>query len=416
MVTTAPERHGSPSPSFTSHTFMSPSGNGFHSGLSAGGIASDIPESSPVTLAGLPSLPFWVWPLSPQSLVPIRTPIRTTTPAAAAAGSKIWSILFFSTLGTSGKIRSKNDGEIIGAAASLPRVGFPATIETVPDLSENLAMRRKWIAVGVLVAALAPLACGGDGDLKKAQDALQKQDFKAAREHAEAAVKADPKSQQAHLALGMACLGLRDNAPAAAALTVVIQANPKLAFAYDRRGDAYLKLGKFAEAVKDFDKVLELTPDFAPQHWRRGIALYYAGRYADGAKQFETHKKANPEDVENAVWHYLCNARATNKETAKKELIDVTKDARVPMAEIQKLFAGKLKPEDVLAAAEKVQADTEPGTEARFYAHLYVALWYEAEGDKKKVLEHLTAAVEKYKIGHYMWDVANAHLPLAKKK
>ena len=30
----------------------------------------------------------------------------------------------------------------------------------------------------------------------------------------------------------------------------------------------------------------------------------------------------------------------------------MTRDGRVPMAEIQKLFAGKLKPEDVLAAAE----------------------------------------------------------------
>ncbi len=276
-------------------------------------------------------------------------------------------------------------------------------------------MRRKWIVVCVLVAALTPLTFADDADLKKAQDAYKKQDYIAAIKHAEAAIKADPKSEPAHFVLGMANLDLRTNTPAVEAFTALIKLNPKLSFAYDRRGDAYLKLGKFAEAVKDFDVVLELNPDFAPEHWRRGIALYYAGRHADGAKQFETHKKANPEDVENAVWHYLCNSKATNKETARKELIDVTKDRRIPMAEIQKLFAGKLKPEDVLAAAEKLKADTEPGKEARFYAHLYVALWYEAEGDKKKVLDHLTAAVEKYKIGHYMWDVANAHLPLAKK-
>ena len=88
----------------------------------------------------------------------------------------------------------------------------------------------------------------------------------------------------------------------------------------------------------------------------------------------------------------------------------------LPMAEIQKLYAGKLKPEDVLAAAEKVKADTPAGKSARFYANLYVGLWYAAEGDAKKVREHLTEAVEKYKVPDYMWDVGNAHLGMLKAK
>jgi lipoprotein NlpI len=270
-----------------------------------------------------------------------------------------------------------------------------------------------------LVLAIAFVSCSAadDPDLKKAMDAYQKQDFKTARELAKAAIRVDPKHQDAHLILGLACLGERDNAAAAEAFTALIQLNPKLAFAHDRLGDAYLKLGKFDEAVKEFDGVLELKPEEAPQHWRRGIALYYAGRYADGAKQFTTHKSANPQDVENAVWHYLCNVKATSKETARKQFIAVDADRRVPMAEIWKLFAGQAKPEDVLAAAEKIPAENARGIEARFYAHLYLALFSEAEGEAQKVREHLTVAVEKYKIGHYMWDVANAHLAtLAKSK
>jgi lipoprotein NlpI len=274
-------------------------------------------------------------------------------------------------------------------------------------------MRRSWIAVAVLAAAASARAA--DTPLEKAEAAYKKQDYQAARTHAAEAAKADPKSERAYLVLGMANLSLRDNAPAADAFTELLKLNPKLAFAYDRRGDARLKMGKFAEAVADFDEVLKLKPEAEPEHWRRGIALYYAGKYADGVKQFEAHKTANPEDVENAVWHYLCNVKATSKEKAAKQLIDVTKDTRVPMKEIQKLFAGAAKPADVLAAAEAVKADTEDGTAARFYAHLYLALWYEAEGDAAKVREHLTPAVEKYKIGHYMWDVAHAHLSLLKK-
>jgi lipoprotein NlpI len=273
-------------------------------------------------------------------------------------------------------------------------------------------MRRTWPAVFLLALIVTPFTLAGESELQKASEAYKKQDYKAARNHAAAAAKADPKQQDAHLLLGLSCLALRDNAAAADAFTDLVKLNPKLAFARDRRGDAYLKLGKFKEAVEDFDAVLGLEPQSAPQHWRRGIALYYAGRYADGVRQFETHRTANPEDVENAVWHYLCNAKATNKETARKQFIPVRKDARVPMAEVWDLFAGKAKPADVLAAAEKLPADTARGTEARFYAHLYLALYYESEGDAKKVIEHLTPAVEKYKIGHYMWDVARAHLAL----
>ena len=184
----------------------------------------------------------------------------------------------------------------------------------------------------------------------------------------------------------------------------------KEALAADRRGDALLKEGKWKEAIAEFDKFLAVNPRFAPEHWRRGIALYYAGRYEDGVKQFETHKTVNPQDVENAAWHYLCNVKVVGAKKAQEALIDVTKDTRVPMAEIQKLFAGKLKPEVVLAAAEKTEADTAKGISARFYGHLYVALWYESDGKAEKVKEHLKLAVEKYKVTDYMWAVGNAHL------
>jgi lipoprotein NlpI len=175
-------------------------------------------------------------------------------------------------------------------------------------------------------------------------------------------------------------------------------------------------MGKFKEAIADFDKFLELRPKVAPDHWRRGIALYYAGRFDDGRKQFDLHRTVNPEDVENSAWHYLCNARANTPKKAREDLIPVTKDARVPMKQVLELFAGKLKPKDVLDAAENAKLTGEELKEARFYANLYVALYYESEGDAKKTLEHLTTAVEKYKIGHYMWDVADAHLKLLKAK
>jgi lipoprotein NlpI len=227
---------------------------------------------------------------------------------------------------------------------------------------------------------------------------------------------ADPAAARKAFDRGVKLLNERDNAGAAKAFTEAIGADPDLADAYDRRGDARLKLGQFKDAIADFDAYLKAVPKFAPEHWRRGIALYYAGRYEDGVKQFETHKTVNPQDVENAAWHYLCNSKVVGREKARASLIAVTKDRRVPMAEVQKLFAGVLKPADVLAAAEKLDAATDVGSEARFYAHLYVGLWYAAEGDEKQAKEHITTAAEKYKIGHYMWDVANVHAGLFKAK
>jgi lipoprotein NlpI len=233
---------------------------------------------------------------------------------------------------------------------------------------------------------------------------------------AKKAAELDAKNPAIPYAAATAHTALRQHAEAVKEWTKLIALEPKLSIALDRRGDAQLKLGNFKEAIADFDKYLESHPKDAADHWRRGIALYYAGRFKDGVDQFELHRKVNPEDVENSAWHYLCNARANTPKKAREDLIPVKKDARVPMKEVLELFAGKIKPQDVLDAAENAKLKDEALKEARFYANLYVALYYESEGDAKKTLEHMTAAAEKYKIGHYMWDVADVHLKVLKAK
>jgi len=239
--------------------------------------------------------------------------------------------------------------------------------------------------------------------------------LKDALELAEQATKADPKSPLGPYVAGMIHMGQREQDKAITAFDEAIRRDPSFEKAYDRRGDAKLKSGQFAESIKDFDVFLKTNPKFEPEHWRRGIALYYAGRYADGVKQFDIHRTVNPEDVENSAWHYLCNVKANGKEKAMKDLIPVTKDARVPMAQVLELFAGKQKPQDVIDAAEKNGLTGSRLTSARFYANLYVALYYAGDGSDAKMKEHLTAAVEKYRVPDYMWDVADAHLKSLKK-
>jgi lipoprotein NlpI len=76
------------------------------------------------------------------------------------------------------------------------------------------------------------------------------------------------------------------------------------------------------------------------------------------------------------------------------------------MTEVYELYAGRAKPEDVLVAARAGEPREEDLKRRLFYAHLYIGLYYEAEGDKKKALEHMKRAAEDYRIGHYMGDVA----------
>ena len=50
--------------------------------------------------------------------------------------------------------------------------------------------------------------------------------------------------------------------------------------------------------------------------------------------------------------------------------------------------------------------------DALMYAHLYIGLYLEAEGDARKSLQHIQLAAVKYAAGHYMGDVARLHYKL----
>jgi lipoprotein NlpI len=162
--------------------------------------------------------------------------------------------------------------------------------------------------------------------------------------------------------------------------------------------------GRLAESVAGFDTLARVDPALAPQLWQRGIALYYAGRYKDCRLQFESHRTVNPNDVENAAWHFLCVARGESPQAARTALLPVGPDARTPMRQVYDMFRGALTPDDVLAAAGD-------RPESQFYAHLYVGLYAEALGDKARALEHIKAAADdRFAMGGYMHTVAKLHL------
>jgi lipoprotein NlpI len=116
----------------------------------------------------------------------------------------------------------------------------------------------------------------------------------------------------------------------------------------------------------------------------------------------------NPDDVENAAWHFLCAAREQGVEKARAQLIPIEGDTRVPMKQIHELFAGKLTRKEVLAAAD-AGADAGPVKLQRFYAHLYLALYAEALGQIEQRDEDLRMAVLLADPEGYMGIVARVH-------
>ena len=44
--------------------------------------------------------------------------------------------------------------------------------------------------------------------------------------------------------------------------------------------------------------------------WQRGCAMYYTEQWVDGAAQFAFDVSENPNDTEESVWRWLCQARS----------------------------------------------------------------------------------------------------------
>lgn len=167
---------------------------------------------------------------------------------------------------------------------------------------------------------------------------------------------------------------------------------------------------KPVESARQFDQLVLAVPAAEPELWQRGLALYYAERFQDGRRQFEVHRTVNPDDVENPAWHFLCVARLEGTEAARRKLLPVGADPRVPMKEILDFYAGRCEPAAVEAAADKGRDDAKRNQLC--YAHLYLGLFYEAAGDAVKARAHITRAAGPYRMDHFMGRVCVMHAKL----
>ena len=186
------------------------------------------------------------------------------------------------------------------------------------------------------------------------------------------------------------------------------------------QGMQQFQAGKIKESIESFRAAEKQNPGVSPQLWQLGISLYYDQQFKSGQELFELHKTVNPNDVENATWHFICvamqqdgnDAAAAGEQaiaTARKSLIKINtdRDTRVPMREIYEFYAGRDSAESVLAAAKKSNRPS-----ATMYAHLYLGLFYEAAKQPALARKHMRIAAATKLTGNYMHDVSKIHIKL----
>lgn len=296
---------------------------------------------------------------------------------------------------------------MVGGSSVGPRSG---------PCQQQKRLRPQWSRPLILIAALAVLGSVVLAEdvsvtdlLSQARSAYRSGDHSRAISLATRAVERDHQNPQGFHFRGQLYEMQGRHRQAIADYDAVLKLNPNAVEIYNRRGSEHFKLGHIEASIADFDRAIELNPGQEPHHWQRGISYYYAGLYRKGRDQFQSHQQVNANDVENAVWHFLCGARLEGVGKARQSLLNIEGDRRVPMMEIYRLFKGEGTIDEVMQAAGAGDSDPEVRNRQLFYAHLYLGLYHEALGDETEARRNLVLAAERYPVKHYMGDVARVH-------
>lgn len=173
------------------------------------------------------------------------------------------------------------------------------------------------------------------------------------------------------------------------------------------------KKGSISESIQAFDEAIKRDHSLEPFMWQRGISLYYDDKYKDCSEQFRKDVAVNPNDIEEVVWAYFCDAKEMqNEDEAKKRMIQLSQpDSREVMKLVYDVVRGIKSEDDLSAYGNRFK----PSSASYFYSQLYLALIAEARHDPEASQAHIQSAVES-EYGRissdYMTAVARNHLAL----
>ncbi|ESW16963.1 hypothetical protein PHAVU_007G198500 [Phaseolus vulgaris] len=173
-----------------------------------------------------------------------------------------------------------------------------------------------------------------------------------------------------------------------------------------RRGMSLFRQGDVSGSLVEFDKAMQLDPRQKAYLWQRGLTLYYLNRFEEGAEQFRFDVAQNPNDTEESIWCFLCEAPLYGVDEARKRFLEVGIDPRPVMREAYNMFKDGGDPEKFVAAFSGGR-DSE-----YFYASLYAGLYYESQNETDAAKVHIVAACQSsygQRSDDYMAALAKVH-------
>ena len=177
--------------------------------------------------------------------------------------------------------------------------------------------------------------------------------------------------------------------------SIAISYDPTFADVYQLRGCSHFKAGRLNDAVADWNTFLKLKPDKESLHWQICVAYAMQGQFNESRSQFEWHWTANTEDVEVALWHFMCTARLDGLEKARDSMMEVklSEDKRVPMEALYNFYAGKVTEADVWLAVEQGTPDDAERAKREFFANYYIGVHRQSEGKLPEAREFVEKAL-----------------------
>ncbi|XP_042480335.1 uncharacterized protein LOC122061187 isoform X2 [Macadamia integrifolia] len=173
-----------------------------------------------------------------------------------------------------------------------------------------------------------------------------------------------------------------------------------------RRGMQLFRQGDVPGSLIEFDSAIELDPRQKAYLWQRGLTLYYLDRFEEGAEQFRLDVAQNPNDTEESIWCFLCEAQLYGVDEARSRFLEVGQDPRPVMREAYNLFKDGNDPEKLVSAFLVAQEHE------YFYASLYAGLYYESQKNSNAAKRHLLAACQSpygLRSDDYMASLAKVH-------
>lgn len=207
---------------------------------------------------------------------------------------------------------------------------------------------------------------------------------------------------------GFVALAKRDSEKVISTADALIQNHASDSSAWRLAGDLYLRAGDYKKAIVQFKRYIERHPEHEAELWQHGIALAFDGQFDEGRKLFELHRTVNPNDVENALWHFYCVAKSSSVEKARSGLLPAPGDRRAPMEELLQLYRGEADEAAVRTAIDQWPKGTRNHDSAVFYGELYLAMHADSMGDRKRAIELAEKAATAKEV-NYMTDVGRIY-------